>query len=321
MYQLHRQATLMKRIAIVGAGNMAEEHIKAFSSIDGVTISGIHSRNTLRAANLAKKYQIDLVSDSVASLYNQTKATGLVVAVSELSSFGVLKEAMQYDWAILAEKPITLFENELKQLRDEIANHEKQFFIALNRRFYQSTQAAKKLLTNDSEKRFVQIIDQENPLSAKKNGRPKAVTDRWMYANSIHLIDYFTMFCRGNLLETSISEIHLGSEKKIHLAHLFFSSGDIGSYTALWNLPGPWSVSISTAEKFIEMKPLESITVKCMERFYSEYESVREHRELKAGLQDQSRDFCLAIAGNQHCLVDIDEYMKTHNLIASIYKT
>ena len=39
-----------------------------------------------------------------------------------------------------------------------------------------------------------------------------------------------------------------------------FASGDIGIYTSLWNAPGPWSVTISTPTKHLEMRPIEYLS-------------------------------------------------------------
>ena len=43
----------MLKVAIIGAGYMAKEHIKAFQDIKNVQIIGIYSRTYLNAQNLA----------------------------------------------------------------------------------------------------------------------------------------------------------------------------------------------------------------------------------------------------------------------------
>ena len=67
----------------------------------------------------------------------------------------------------------------------------------MNRRHFSSTINALQSLEDDDGKRFVEVHDQENIISALQSGQPREVVSRWMVANSIHLVDYFTLFCRG----------------------------------------------------------------------------------------------------------------------------
>jgi len=46
-------------VAVVGAGSMAREHIKAFSALPGVKVNGIFSRTRTRAEVLAKEFILD----------------------------------------------------------------------------------------------------------------------------------------------------------------------------------------------------------------------------------------------------------------------
>ena len=72
------------KIAFIGAGNMAREHIRAFADVPGVMLAGIHSRTRARAEELAAEYQVAGVYDSVAELYEQTRAELVVVTVFEI---------------------------------------------------------------------------------------------------------------------------------------------------------------------------------------------------------------------------------------------
>ena len=44
------------KVAFVGAGYMAEEHMRAFAGLPGVIIAGIHSRTRARAEKLAASH-------------------------------------------------------------------------------------------------------------------------------------------------------------------------------------------------------------------------------------------------------------------------
>ena len=84
-------------------------------------------------------------------------------------------------------------------------------YVGLNRRFYSSTMALQKILRGINGKRVVTVLDQEDAELATLSGRPKKVVDNWMYANSIHLIDYFQQFCRGEHIQTRF--IQMGSQR------------------------------------------------------------------------------------------------------------
>jgi predicted dehydrogenase len=93
------------RVAFVGAGYMTGEHIKAFKDVPGVEVSGIQSRTKSRAEKLAADFEVGLVCDSIADLYERTRAHLVVISVPELSASEVCAEAFKYPWTCLIEKP------------------------------------------------------------------------------------------------------------------------------------------------------------------------------------------------------------------------
>ena len=92
-------------VAVIGAGYMAQEHIKVFSSINGVKVVGIHSRTKSKAQAVATQFDIPFVATKITDLYENTKADLLVIAVSEMSVHSVAKQVFQYPWLSLIEKP------------------------------------------------------------------------------------------------------------------------------------------------------------------------------------------------------------------------
>ena len=92
------------KVAIIGAGSMAREHIKAFSSIPGATVAGIHSRTISKANALAAEFSIPNVVHNLADLYIETKADIVVVTVSILGMLEVAQEVVKHPWVCLFEK-------------------------------------------------------------------------------------------------------------------------------------------------------------------------------------------------------------------------
>lgn len=307
-------------IAIIGAGYMAEEHIKGLKSLDGCSIVGISSRTLDKALRLATEYNIPLVTDSVKELHAKSKANGVVVAVNELSTIEVLTEAMQFDWQILCEKPIGLYPSETRWVEKFARTRKIDLYVALNRRFYRSTVTAIANLEKDSGSRLVEVHDQEDPDTALASGRPLEVTKQWMFANSVHLIDYFSIFCRGKLKNICVQTTPLSRRSRTTCALLNFASGDQGVYTGVWNAAGFWSVKITTENRLLELRPLERL----MEQMYPHRAmrpiAVDVLDEIKPGLRSQANEFLNALSSSNHNLPSISDYLVTQDLVADIYK-
>ena len=71
-------------------------------------------------------------------------------------------------------------------------------FVGLNRRCLSSTQAVLADLADDPGPRFIHVQDQQSLDVARQIGHAEPVVRNWMYANSIHLVDYLRAFGRGD---------------------------------------------------------------------------------------------------------------------------
>ena len=311
-----------KSIVIIGSGYMAEEHIKALKPNKRCHIAGIMSRNNAKAKQLADAYGIEHVESSIEKLHQKTAADGVVVTVNELSTIDVLTDCAIFPWLILCEKPIGLFAADLRQYIKNIGEKSSHVFVAMNRRHYTSTKYVTERLCLESGRRHVEINDQENVVGALEAGQPRKVAERWMVANSIHLIDYFSVFCRGQVVD--IKEVLPWSGRNPFVFHcnLLFDSDDIGSYKAVWNAPGPWSVKVTTRSTLFEMQPLEQLKIqKFPEKFGTVVDLGSIDLDIKAGLYSQGDEFLSAMEEKKHSLPDLFEYLKTHSLVESMYKT
>ena len=309
------------KVAFIGAGYMAEEHIKAFSDITTVALLGIHSRNSLRAESLAKKYGIPKVYESIDALYNGTLADLVIIAVPELSTNKVCKDAFSYPWRALIEKPVGYNLADAEDIAAAAHASSCKAYVALNRRHYSSTRAVLRELSDIHGHRLVQVFDQENPIAALEGGQPRLVVDNWMYANSIHLVDYLSVFCRGDV--TSIDHVIRWDSTKpgFVLTKFEYSSGDIGLYHAIWNGPGPWIVNVTTQAKRWEMRPLEQASSQLPNSRKSNSLPVHEWDiKFKPGLRLQAQEACKALRGEENTLATLAVGIETMKLVSLIYE-
>ena len=312
----------MLKVAIIGAGYMAKEHIRAFQDIKNVEISGIYSRTYIKAESLAINTNIKYVAKSIEELYNNTNANIVIIAVNVDKIFEVSLECFKYPWVCLIEKPAGYNLNEAKLLNQYAIEQNKQVFVALNRRHYSSTNKALSELNSIVSPRIVKILDQEDIKDPIRIGHPSHIIDNWMYANSIHLIDYFNIFCRGNLLNVT-HEVEWNSINPFYmLTKLEYDTGDLGIYEAVWNAPSPWSVNIITKEKRVEMSPLEKVyTQDYGSRVKNELEIDQWDIKFKPGLRLQAQLLIDSLNGMEsNNLPTLSDSIDTMTLINKIYK-
>lgn len=308
----------MLQIAILGAGAMAREHIRAFADVPDVKIAGISSRTRAKAEALAAEFNIPHVCDSIAELYERTQADVVVVAVSADTLKDVTISCLPYPWLMFIEKPPGLNFAETAVL--QTAAQGKPVYVGLNRRFLSSTQAALADLDNQPGQRHILVQDQQD-VRLLARVHPPHIVANLMYGNSIHLFDYLPLFGRGAI--TAITPIFRwdAANPGIVAASITFDSGDNGLYQGIWNGPGPWAVSISTPDARWEMRPLETANVQRRgERTRTEAEIHAWDKAFKPGFRLQAEQVIRAARGEPNELPTLDDAAATMRLIAEIFK-
>lgn len=307
------------KVAIVGAGYMAREHARALNSLDAIELVGICGRNRERADALAHAYAIP-VYQTIAEMFADTRADAVVVAVNELSMPDVSVDCFRFPWVCLLEKPVGVNLSAAMWILDQSRRANARAFVALNRRSYSATRQALQELTRDGGPRLISVRDQEDQDAARAAGQPGEVVQNWMYANSIHLIDYFSFMARGDVVSIEHAARWTPDSPRFVAATIRFSSGDIGVYQAVWNAPGPWSVTVTDRNIHLEMRPLEKLAVQRRpERRLTEIEPDSVDIEYKPGLRYQAEQLVFVLEGRKSILATLDDAMRSMELCARIY--
>ena len=308
------------KVAMIGAGSMAPEHIKAFNAVDGVRVVGITNRTRAKAQALADAHGIEHVCDTVEELFAQTQADIAVMAVYEPAILQTAKSVFAQDWTVLMEKPIGLNLAEAEDVAALAKDRAKPVYVGLNRRTLGSSQAALRDLNDHGTSRYVHVQDQQSLETARAIGHAENVVQNWMFANSIHLVDYLLAFGRGEVTELTVLEPWDFDAPGRVVAHVRFESGDTGLYEAHWNAPGPWAVSVTTPERRWEMRPLESARFQnAGERSQNDVERPALDVDYKPGFALQAQNVCAAVRGQDHAAVPVREALRTTRLVAQIY--
>ena len=307
-------------VAIVGAGGMAREHVRAFQDVPGVTVAGIHSRTRGRAEAVAAEFGIGAVCDSVPELFDRTKADLVVIAVPELEANAVGRACFDYPWAALLEKPAGYNVRDATEIRDAARATDRRAFVALNRRAYASTLAATAALRDDTGPRFIRVLDQQDQSIAIADGQPPEVVANWMYANSIHAIDYLRVYGRGSV--RSVEPVIAWDPERpgMVIARIDFDSGDVGLYEGVWDGPGPWAVQITTPSQLWELRPLERAGVQPRgQRRLEPVDPDPLDTAFKPGFRRQAESAVAAALGQPSACPTLDDGLETMRLIQAIF--
>jgi predicted dehydrogenase len=307
------------RVAMVGAGSMAREHFKAFAAVPEVSLTGIFSRTIARADALAAEFKIPHVCRTVAELRERSHADLVVVAVPELAARSVAETCFAHSWCVLMEKPAGYNLADAEAIAAAARQKKRRVFVALNRRFLSSTRTALRDLQSNPGPRLIHVQDQQSLDTARAIGHPPEVVANWMYANSIHLIDYLRVFGRGPI--TAVKPLQRWEPTaSVLLATVDFESGDLGLYQGIWQGPGPWAVTINTPAKRWEMRPLEQAQFQLAgERRLQPVEMHVWDREFKPGFRLQAEEVVKAVRGEPSLAPSLEEATQTMRLIAGIF--
>jgi len=308
------------KIAFIGAGYMTTEHMKAFAAIEEVVIAGVFSRTWGKAEKLAAQYPGTIVCDSIDELYDKTKADIVVISVPELVVAETAIKCFQYPWMCLFEKPLGLDLNEAKQISETAKTMHSKVCVLLNRRHYASTKAVIADAANLHGTRFIHIQDQEDVKIPRSKGASEILLSKWMYANAIHLIDYFLFLGRGKIIKVDNIVPWDPSNPGLVISKLEYASGDTGLYQAIWNAPAPWIVSLSTASRRWEMRPLEQAA--CQDYGVRKPTLIEAHEwdtQFKPGLREQAQQAINAFKGKPNTMPSLDDSLATMQLIYKIY--
>ena len=311
----------MTRVAIIGAGAIAAEHLRAFQAQPGVQLTAIHSRTPAKAMRLAEDFSIGHVSNSIDELYAVGKPDLVVVAVTIPATRQTCLDCLEHDAVLLVEKPLGLNLPECEEIVARASEMRRSGYVAFNRRHYASTQWVQDGLAALAGPRFIRIEDQEDPEAAARDGHAKEVVEHWMYANSIHMIDMARQFGRGNISRVSQIRPYAGTSEPLAIvAEVQFESGDVALYECIWNAQGPWAVTVHTRERRYEMRPVEGALYQTREdRTRHPIPEAELDKTYKPGFFRQARAAVSAVRGEAHGLATFSDALETARLTHQIF--
>lgn len=309
------------KLCLIGTGKMGYEYVKVIKSIKNkVKITDVLGRDIIKTKKFALQNNIEKFHNTFENL---KEIDAFIIAVSEENLFKILKRVIQFNLPTLIEKPMGINYQESKKIYKLLAK-KNLFFIALNRRFFNSILEFKRILNISKEKFCFVINDQQDLLQAKKIGKHQKVIKNYMYANSIHLLDLIKFFIKSKIISIDKKIINFSKNKRIFFSKIFFKNGSFVFYICKWNIPGRWSVEAYSKKIILLLKPIENLYFKNKNKKITLFLSKNKDDILyKPGLKKILDEFVYFINNKKfkkNKLVNVSEYMKTATLIKKIYE-
>ncbi len=287
-------------IVLIGAGSMAIAYANTLKHLD------LSFRCFGRGAASASRFEAETgVAAGTGPLEEQLEKTDVsgaraIVAVdlNQLSSVCALliRAGVQ---SILVEKPGGVDLADMQGLAD-IDMHDR-IRVAYNRRFLKSTQKAREIIKSDGGVQLIHFEFTELPDRIEALGvHPAEVLANLPYANSSHVFDmaFYLGLAAEDLSDVSVSGAVRQGQISWHPDGSRFAScgmiGDRSIYSCFadWRSGGNWSVEITTANRRLRLRPLETLTEQMRETFeVTPVELSTDPNGLKPGLPDMVTNF------------------------------
>lgn len=213
---------------------------------------------------------------------------------------------------VLVEKPAGMNREELLSICNVKSRKNGNVFVAYNRRFYASTEKALEIIENDGGVESFNFEFTEWGHVVEQTNHPLAIKERWLLANSSHVID-LAFFLGGHPIELSAyraGSLPWHSTGSIYAGAGITEKGALFSYQANWNAPGRWALEILTSEHRLYFRPMEKLsiqnkgTVKVEEMILDD----QKDRDYKPGLYMQVQSFLEN--DNDPRLITVDDQLR-----------
>lgn len=281
------------RVLLVGAGYMGKEYAKILSVLnidfDVVTRSEKTAESFVNEIGIMPYIgyldQIEGIRGRYSHAINAVSVNELSNVTIKLLNLGIKN--------ILVEKPVGINYESVKKVFERAKKTNANVFVGYNRRYYSSTKKAQEIINDDGGLLSVNFEFTEWKSKIDFSKYPKDVVEKWLIANSTHVIDLAFYFAGEPEKFHFYSGRNSESPKDIFVGSGITTKGVYFNYSANWDAPGRWGVELLTHKHRLILRPMEelyiqdlsSIEVSKLEVDYSL------DKLYKAGLYSQTLDF------------------------------
>lgn len=310
------------RVAVIGAGNIAEKHLEVLEAFSDVELAAISSRGHPRIDALAERFKIPEKFNDYRKMLDTVSADAVFVLVSAMQIVPVAAECLKRGIPTLLEKPPGLSAKETEQLAHLAHETNCLNMVALNRRFYSVMQRAREEILSVGPLVAVLVEGPERLAEVRAVGiHPPEIIAGLLFANSIHCIDLLRYF-GGDVEHISAAASQWDEEQKNSFGALIkFQTGATGHYIAHWMSPASWAVVLYGMGRRVSLNPLERAMLIDADRSEKLLPVDEVDVKFKPGLYAQNRFFLDAVKERRpitYPASDLADAVKTMQLIEAI---
>ena len=252
----------MNELWLVGSGIMALDYYEVLKELN--VKFDVIGRGDVSANNFYKKTGKNVIKGFSKIINSETSPSIAIVAVNIENILEVTRQLLISGTKnILIEKPGSLNLSNLIELNDLANKKNSKIYIAYNRRFFSSVIELKKRLVFDEGLRGIFFDFTEWSHLIKNLDKSQEVLNRWLIANSTHVIDL--AFHLAGLPKENEYKFFKSGKLDWHPSGSKFNGSGITqqeipfSYFSDWDAPGRWSLELLTKKNRYILKPMEKL--------------------------------------------------------------
>ena len=243
-------------VLIIGAGGIANSHLKSLSKMKKYNLYGIFSRTQKKSDLLAKQFGIKNVFLDFKEIFNQKNNFDLIMILVNADQIIKIFEKVKFlKKFIFFEKPIGINLKESQYIANEVNKLKIKTFVGLNRRYYSVLNKGLKKLKHNNKKIVALTFEgNERIWQVKKIKKHLKYIKFWPFINSIHTVD-LVRYIAGEIDYKNLFKIN---SKTSFYATMKSKNKIIISYISNYDYFDGWSIKVfNNYGEYISLKPLE----------------------------------------------------------------
>ncbi len=295
------------KVLIVGAGYMGREYAKVLKALN---ISFDVFTRTKKTANIfEKEIGVKPIVDDLDGCLNNNSCnySHVINCVNVESLAAITKTIIESNVLnILVEKPVGISYESVKKVYEYAKKFNANVFVGYNRRYYSSSIRAQEIVNDDGGLLSVnfEFTEWKNKIDFSKYS--KDVEEKWLIANSSHVIDLAFYFAGEPEKFHFYSGHNIEPSKDIFVGSGITTNGVYFNYFANWDAPGRWGVELLTNKHRLYLRPMEKLFIQNINSVDITEVKINDELDLdyKPGIYNEVKDFLSPAPSNRLKTID-----------------
>lgn len=291
-YNANRKQDEMLNIAVVGAGNIAQRHLKVLTDLREGRVTTLVDTNPRVLEETGARFGVSNRLSSHEGLLEGDRPDAVFVLVSVLHVAPVAADFIRAGIPTFLEKPPGLYTSQTRALADLARAAGTPAVVGVNRRFYSTLLKGRELVLESGPVQSVTVDAHEDIRRVRENPKfPEEVMKRWSVANGIHALDLLRFFGGDVASVRTMHHTVEGPMPDCCSALLTFTGGAVGRASMDWFAPGGHRVEVRGNGVTFTSDLGQGATLRRRDRGPENVEADDVDRRYKAGFGRQDRTF------------------------------